>query len=233
MHADKLEKLCTKHEYILLTCTHSSMTNSWLQSEASETLFHHVQHSQAKGYKDEVFFFKFLGVGWDWVALVRRPLPWPIVPTPDDRWWAWSSNPGRRGGNPATLFFLIAIVRGGVQLGPLGTAATNRPTVPDPGDYDNGESGGMIGKGNRSYSEKTCPSAALSTTKPACCPDANPGRRDGKPATNRLSYGTCRRLAAWAMTRPDIKTYVIHSSLAYWHWAKYVALIWYSCIQTV
>jgi hypothetical protein len=25
---------------------------------------------------------------------------------------------------------------------------------------------------------------------PTCCPDVNPGRRGGKPATNRLSYGT-------------------------------------------
>jgi hypothetical protein len=40
------------------------------------------------------------------------------------------------------------------------------------------------------YSEKTCPSAALSTTNPTCCPDTNPGRRGGEPATNRLSYGT-------------------------------------------
>jgi hypothetical protein len=38
----------------------------------------------------------------------------------------------------------------GVQLGPLATAATNRPIVPAPGDYDDGEIGGMIGKGNRS-----------------------------------------------------------------------------------
>jgi hypothetical protein len=30
----------------------------------------------------------------------------------------------------------------------------------------------------------------LSTTNPTCCPDANPGRHGGKPATNRLSYGT-------------------------------------------
>jgi hypothetical protein len=28
------------------------------------------------------------------------------------------------------VFFLIGIVGGGVQLGPLGTAATNRPNVP-------------------------------------------------------------------------------------------------------
>jgi hypothetical protein len=45
-------------------------------------------------------------------------------------------------------FFLIGIVGGGVQLGPLGTAATNWPIVPAPGDYDDGEIGGMIGKGN-------------------------------------------------------------------------------------
>jgi hypothetical protein len=49
-------------------------------------------------------------------------------------------------------FFLIGIVRGGVKLGPLGTADTNRPIVPTPGDYDDGEIGGIIGKGNRSTS---------------------------------------------------------------------------------
>jgi hypothetical protein len=37
---------------------------------------------------------------------------------------------------------------------------------------------------------ETCPSAALSTTNPTCCLDANPGRCGGKPATNRLSYRT-------------------------------------------
>jgi hypothetical protein len=73
----------------------------------------------------------------------------------------------------------------GVQLGPLGTAATNKPIVPAPGDYDDGEICGMIGKGNQSTWRKP----ALSTTNPTCCPDANPGRHSGKPATNRLSYG--------------------------------------------
>jgi hypothetical protein len=43
---------------------------------------------------------------------------------------------------------LIGIVGGGVQLGPLGTAATNRPIIPAPGDYDDGEIGGMIGREN-------------------------------------------------------------------------------------
>jgi hypothetical protein len=46
--------------------------------------------------------------------------------------------------------------------------------------------------GKPKYSEKTCPSAALSNTNPTCCPDANPGRRCGKPASNRLSYGTAK-----------------------------------------
>jgi hypothetical protein len=36
------------------------------------------------------------------------------------------------------------------------------------------------------------PSAALSTTNPTCCPDAIPGSRVGKPAINRLSYGTAQ-----------------------------------------
>jgi hypothetical protein len=38
---------------------------------------------------------------------------------------------------------------GGVKLGPLGSATTIRPIVPAPGDYDDGEIGGMmIGRGN-------------------------------------------------------------------------------------
>jgi hypothetical protein len=48
-------------------------------------------------------------------------------------------------------------VGGGVQLGPLGTMATNRPIVPAPGDYDDGEIGGMIGRGNQSTRRKPAP----------------------------------------------------------------------------
>jgi hypothetical protein len=48
-------------------------------------------------------------------------------------------------------------------------------------------------QGNPKYSEKTCPSATLSTTNRIWPdPGSNPGRRGGKPATNRLSY-----CAAW------------------------------------
>jgi hypothetical protein len=39
--------------------------------------------------------------------------------------------------------FFILIVGGGVQLGPLGTSASVWPIVPAPGDYDDGEFGGM------------------------------------------------------------------------------------------
>jgi hypothetical protein len=46
-------------------------------------------------------------------------------------------------------------------------------------------------QGKPKYSEKTCPSANLSTTNPAWPdPGSNPGRRNGKPVTNGLSYGT-------------------------------------------
>jgi hypothetical protein len=73
--------------------------------------------------------------------------------------------------------FLIGIVGGGVQLGPLSTVVTNRPIVQAPADYD-GEIGGMM---KLKYSEKTCPSVTLSTT--------NPGSQ---------------RLTSWAMARQKI-----------------------------
>jgi hypothetical protein len=76
-------------------------------------------------------------------------------------------------------------------LGPLGTAATNRPIVPAPGDYDDRETGGMmIGRGKEILRE-ILPQFRFVHHKPHMfCPDANPGPRGGKPATNRLRYGT-------------------------------------------
>jgi hypothetical protein len=45
------------------------------------------------------------------------------------------------------------------------------------------------------YSEKTCPSAILSTTNPTWLDTGlNPGRRGGKPATNHLSYGAAQAI---------------------------------------
>jgi hypothetical protein len=49
-------------------------------------------------------------------------------------------------------------------LGPLGTAATNRPIVPAPGDYDDGEIGGMIVRRNRSIRRKPAPVPLCSQT---------------------------------------------------------------------
>jgi hypothetical protein len=100
-------------------------------------------------------------------------------------------------------------------LGPLGTLVTDSPIVPTPSDYDDGEIGGMmIVQGKPKYSEKTCPSAAFSTTNPTCCQD----RRGGKPATNRLSYGTANpfsctlcSLECWTMDKVQrISNFVWH-----------------------
>jgi hypothetical protein len=46
----------------------------------------------------------------------------------------------------------------GVQSGPLSTAATNKPIVAAPGNYEDGEIGGMmIGRRNRSTQRKAAP----------------------------------------------------------------------------
>jgi hypothetical protein len=87
---------------------------------------------------------------------------------------------------PRASYFLIRLVGGAVQLGPLGTAATDWPIVACPGwlwwwriwwneDW----------QGKPKYSEKTCPNATLSTTNPTWPdPGLNPGRHSGKLATN-------------------------------------------------
>jgi hypothetical protein len=93
---------------------------------------------------------------------------------------------------PTTLEFKTSklifnsLVGSGVQLGPLGTAATDCLVVPAPGDYDNGEFGGMkISRENRSTRRKPAPASLC----PPQIPGSNPGRRGGKPAANCLSYG--------------------------------------------
>jgi hypothetical protein len=94
----------------------------------------------------------------------------------------------------AINFFLIGIVGGGVQLGPLGTAATNRPIVPVPGDYDDGEIGGMIGRGNRSTRRKPGP-------VPLCPPQIPHAART---RTRAAAVGS-QRLTAWATARPLVQ----------------------------
>jgi hypothetical protein len=69
-------------------------------------------------------------------------------------------------------------------MGPFGTSAINSPIVPAPGDCDDGQFGGMmIGRGNHQRKP---------ATMPLCPPEVphDPGHRDGKSATNLLSYGT-------------------------------------------
>jgi hypothetical protein len=72
-------------------------------------------------------------------------------------------------------------------MSPLGTSATvGLLYQPRMIDSDYGAVGGMrIGRGNRNSRRKPAP-------VPLCLPDlgSNPGRPGGKPATNRLSYGT-------------------------------------------
>jgi hypothetical protein len=76
------------------------------------------------------------------------------------------------------FFLIIGMVGGGVQLGPLGTAATNSPIMTAPGDYDEGEIGGMmIGRGNRSTRRKPAPVPL----RPAQTPHALSGREPGPP----------------------------------------------------
>jgi hypothetical protein len=53
--------------------------------------------------------------------------------------------------------FLIAYWGVESKLGPLGTSATCWPIVPAPGDCEDGEFGGMNGKGNRSTRRKPAP----------------------------------------------------------------------------
>jgi hypothetical protein len=84
-------------------------------------------------------------------------------------------------------YYLIGIVGGGVQLGPLGTAATNRPIVPAPGDHDDSEIAGMIGRGNRSTRRKPAP-------VPLCSPETP---HVARTRTRTTAVGS-QRLTAWA-----------------------------------
>jgi hypothetical protein len=88
---------------------------------------------------------------------------------------------------------------------PFGTSATNWPIVPAPDDrwwWMWNSRWNENWQGKPKYSEKTCPIGILSTTNPTW-PDLrlNPGRRGGKPATNRLSYGTT--IIGWFTVHSD------------------------------
>jgi hypothetical protein len=89
---------------------------------------------------------------------------------------------------------IIITIISGVRLSPLATAAAYSRIVPAPDDrwwrlWSNCWNKDWQGKPK--YSEKTSPSATLTTTNPTWPdPSSKHGRRSGKPATNSLSYGT-------------------------------------------
>jgi hypothetical protein len=88
-------------------------------------------------------------------------------------------------------------------LGPLGTAATYRPIVPAPGDYDDGEIGGIIGRGNRSTRRKPAP-------VPLCPPQtphaAQTRTRAAAVGSQRLTTSaTARPIAYFYPTSPILR----------------------------
>jgi hypothetical protein len=96
-------------------------------------------------------------------------------------------------------FFFIRIV-GEVEskLGPLGTSATKWPIIPAPGKMENLVEWRLAGE--TEVLGENLPGATLSTTNPTWPdPGSNPGRRGGKPATNRLSYGAA---LCWGLVLP-------------------------------
>jgi hypothetical protein len=77
-------------------------------------------------------------------------------------------------------------------MGPLGTSATHWPIVPAPGDCEDGEFGGMNGKGNRSTRRKPAPAPL--------CPPQTPVDQT-RDRTRAAAVGS-QRLTASAMARP-------------------------------
>jgi hypothetical protein len=103
-------------------------------------------------------------------------------------------------------FFLICIVGGGVQMGPLGKSATEWPIVPAPGDYDDGEFSGMkIGRRNQSSRRKHTPA-------PLCLPQIP---LDKTRARTRATAMGSQRLTAWTTARPseDVKNSEIYGMM--------------------
>jgi hypothetical protein len=75
-------------------------------------------------------------------------------------------------------FFFNSHSGRGVQQSPLGTSAIYWPIVPAPGDYVDGEFGGMmIGRGNRNTRRNPAPASIC----PPQIPHARPGLEPGLP----------------------------------------------------
>jgi hypothetical protein len=88
------------------------------------------------------------------------------------------------------FFFLICIVGGGVQTGSTRHVGHLLAYYTCPGWLWGWRIWWNEWQVKPKYSEKTCPDATLFTTNPTWPdPGLNPGRRGGKPETNRFSYG--------------------------------------------
>jgi hypothetical protein len=88
-------------------------------------------------------------------------------------------------------------VGGGVQLGPLGIAATNRPIVPGPNDYDDREICWIIGRGNRS--------TRINPAPVPLCPTQNPNA--ARTRTRAAAVGSQRLTArdtAWPLQTTNL-----------------------------
>jgi hypothetical protein len=104
----------------------------------------------------------------------------------------------------------------GIQLVPLGTAATDWPILPAPGDYDDGEFGGLkIGKGNRITRRKPAPAPL--------CPPKIP--LDQTWDRTRAATVGSQRLTVWAMVRPQLLSYRISTSVKY-HFLLNTVKLW-------
>jgi hypothetical protein len=94
------------------------------------------------------------------------------------------------------IFVLFEYWGGGVHTESTRHCGHFWPIVPAPGDCeDGGEVGGMNGFGrvNRSTRENLPRRHFVHHKSHLPDPGANPGRRSGKPATNRFSYGAAFR----------------------------------------
>jgi hypothetical protein len=147
-------------------------------------------------------------------------------------------------------FFLICIVGGGVQTGSTRHVGHLLAYCTCPGWLWGWRIWWNEWQGKPKYSEKTYPGATLSTTNPTWPhPGLNPGRRGGKPATNRFSHGAAHQLQrlhsnainGWKIWKEVaisystvITTWIewrIVGKVKLWHRLWAVALLNYSILQ--